>query len=88
MVRPGIILALVVVLGAGCAGSNSSKTPTHRWASGDAVDQIQYRRDHATCQQNAGFADASEFDANSDAFAVYKQCMIGRGYMLTASRTR
>ncbi len=79
--------ALTLLLAAGCATTSSSKAPTHRWASAEVVDEVQYRNDHARCQTQANISDSSqELDANSPAFAAYSQCMTSRGYELTAYR--
>lgn len=72
-------------LATGCAGSNGSQGPTHRWESTTAADEVQYRNDHARCQSQANAqATDTAFAADSQDFAQYKQCMVSRGYELTA----
>ena len=76
-----IITGLIV---AACS-SPSTQAPTHRWASTESVDSIQYRNDNARCQAQANMANANrELETDSSAFSEYKQCMNNRGYVLTA----
>jgi len=80
-----IAAALLAIFVAGCMSASTSSTPTHRWASTDAANEIQYRNDHARCQAEANIgAGDNAFDAASPGFAAYKQCMNSRGYVLTA----
>lgn len=80
-----LLIFTLVGLAAGCANTSSSSTPTHRWESTSAATEVQYRNDHARCQANAqASVDSGKFDAESETFAVYKQCMMNRGYELTA----
>lgn len=76
--------AVIGLFASGCANTDSA--PTHRWASSDAVNEAQYRSDHARCQSHANINDARRLDASSEAFAAYKQCMSTSGYELTAYR--
>jgi hypothetical protein len=80
-----ITILLLAGLAAGCAGTSGSSAPTHRWESTNAATEVQYRNDHARCQSKAkAGSNGGTFDAESDAFAVYKQCMVNQGYELTA----
>ena len=80
-----LLIFTLVGLAAGCASTSSSSAPTHRRESTNAATEVQYRNHHARCQANAQASVASDqFDADSETFAVYKQCMMNRGYELTA----
>lgn len=79
-----IACAGLVLAAAGC--TSQSTAPTHRWASSDAVNQAQYRNDHARCQAEANITDARKLDSQGAEFAAYSQCMTSRGYELTAYR--
>ncbi len=81
-----LILLLLVSGGvAACGNGAPAQAPTHRWVSNDAADQIQYRNDHARCETMANVdATNGRYEADSDTFAIYKRCMVERGYQLTA----
>ncbi|XOV81638.1 MAG: hypothetical protein ACFHXK_12225 [bacterium] len=80
-----VLMILVAGLAAGCMTSNTTQAPTHRWESTTAADEVQYRNDHARCQQQADAqANSRAFEADSETFVTYKQCMVNRGYELTA----
>lgn len=74
-----VITGLIV---AACS-SQPTQAPTHRWASTEAVDAVQYRNDHASCQAQANIA-GKAFSTESPEFAKYRQCMNNQGYVLTA----
>ncbi|MEM9620312.1 MAG: hypothetical protein AAF993_01600 [Pseudomonadota bacterium] len=79
-----ISLALATIIVAGCA-STQAPTPTHRWASTEDADRIQYQNDHAKCQATAKVPGSrAELATDSPEFAAYRQCMNSRGYVLTA----
>ncbi len=78
-------LALSAVIVAGCMSASNAPTPTHRWASTSDADRAQYNNDHARCQAQARVSGSrQELETDSETFAVYKQCMNNRGYVLTA----
>ncbi len=80
-----LTILLLAGIAAGCANTSNQNTPTHRWESTNAATEVQYRNDHARCQANASaVASDDTFAADSETFAVYKQCMMNRGYELTA----
>ena len=84
LIKSAIALSALVLLG-GCAAAESP-APTHHWASAEAVSAIKYRQDHARCQVEANTDLASTtYEADSDAFQAYRQCMTNSGYVLTAS---
>ena len=80
-----LMIILLAGLATGCMNSTSTQSPTHRWESTTAADEVQYRKDHARCQTQANAASVNKaYEAGSEGFAVYKQCMVNRGYELTA----
>jgi len=80
-----LMILLLAGFASGCANTSSTSAPTHRWESTTAATEVQYRNDHARCQANAQAGAAEDsFAADSETFAVYKQCMMNRGYELTA----
>ena len=71
----------------GCASSEPTSQPTHRWAGNAAADSVEYHNDHAQCQQEAGIRPQQrQLETQSAQFQSYKQCMTNRGYQLTAYR--
>lgn len=80
-----LVLAALSLAVVGCAGSNPSVTPTHRWATEAQVSQVQYRNDHARCQTTANINSATrELATNSPEYSAYSACMTTSGYELTA----
>ena len=83
--KQSLVIILLAGLATGCVTSNGTQSPTHRWESTTAADEVQYRNDHARCQQLADRqADSKTYEAGSETFVAYKQCMVNRGYELTA----
>lgn len=80
-----LLIILLAGMATGCMTSNSNQGPTHRWESTTAADEVQYRNDHARCQAQADAQiDKQAYEADSQTFVAYKQCMVNRGYELTA----
>jgi hypothetical protein len=80
-----LLMILLAGLATGCMTSNNTQNPTHRWESTTAADEVQYRNDHARCQMQADTqSDIKAYEAGSQSFVAYKQCMVNRGYELTA----
>jgi hypothetical protein len=80
-----LLMILLAGFATGCMSSNSTQSPTHRWESTTAADEVQYRNDHARCQMQADTQSHNKaYEAASQSFVAYKQCMVNRGYELTA----
>lgn len=77
------VVSLVAVL-TGCASGNQS--PTHRWVSTEAANEIEYRRDNLACSEQANLDPQAAQAQDTEAFQVYQACMTARGYQLTAQR--
>ena len=80
------LVAAAWVLGsAGCASQTEVKAPTHRWASDDAINAVEYRNDDARCRSQADLSQNGRIlSVDSPEFLQYKSCMSERGYVLTA----
>ena len=78
-----LTVSVLTCFAIGCATATTTEAPTHRWASTGAADKVKYHNDHARCQAQAD-VNGDAFDATSDAFNAYKQCMTNSGYVLTA----
>lgn len=84
MFKVSAVSALLLAI-VGCSSTPASQVPTHRWASTEAADKIQYRNDHVRCQAEARIdSTIEELDADGPGFAAYKACMNDSGYVLTA----
>ena len=73
-------LAVAAIAG-GCAAT-AEQAPTHYWDAADAKTQRDYRSDDAQCATSNGAESQGEMSLSSDSFQAYRDCMIGRGYVL------
>lgn len=85
VLRDVMLLGVISLLAVGCT-TQTTQSPTHRWQATHVADEVQYRNDHARCQQQAELVGNEALDSQSPAFDAYKQCMNTKGYVLTAYR--
>jgi hypothetical protein len=81
MIRSISAAALVAIM-AGCASAPETQ-PTHYWES-SKVSENRYKADNMACQTAVLGAPTAEqaFDAGSESFDSYRECMVSRGYVL------
>lgn len=81
MIKAAFAASLVVLAGA-CASAPAEKA-THYWES-DTASSNRYRVDEQACQQQASGDSAQfpSFDAGSESYETYRECMVSRGYVL------
>lgn len=78
-------VAAIAALASGCAATQPTSAPTHRWVSSEVVSEMEYARDHQRCLDQAGITGSTRrLDSTNGDYAGYTRCMTSQGYELTA----
>ena len=77
-----------LILAGGCSATQLAQ-PTHYWEGEKSTAEQRYTSNEAQCRRSVDSQDYernvqgnTEFLSSSEAFAIYKECMLNQGYVL------